>query len=345
MSYPVAPLPDTNSRQPAITMRQSSTSLLTIDSEDRFANYDEAGAAASENPQKLNVTPYDFVIRKPESLMNGFFTRIGITEVNFPWGIPNINAKTNKITIAWAGLTTGQVTVTILDGFYSPVALANHIQGIVRAFAGGGLANFTMTYGATGTPAFEYDTKNSAQLISFQPLAYNSATYPFPSTTKQLFQLMGFSSLNSAFESQGISGYTFCQYTKYIDLTCYQLTNNQSLKDQTSQRIARDMLCRLYLGDANTPGNVPLNTAADPSGNPAYIPAGCAPFTIYRNFNTPKQIQWIPNQPIPGYLAFQVYDDAGAPLNEILPNATPEISYDGQATFLDWSMTMLVSEN
>jgi hypothetical protein len=54
----------------------------------------------------------------------------------------------------------------------------------------------------------------------------------------------------------------------------------------------------------------------------------------------PKQIQWIPNQNIPGFLQFQVYDDTGDLLDNslIVPNT-------GLASqFLDWSMTMLVSE-
>ena len=64
--------------------------------------------------------------------------------------------------------------------------------------------------------------------------------------------------------------------------------------------------------------------------------------TIYRNFTTPKQIQWIPNQPIPGYLRFQVYDDAGALLSE-----STGLSYDLDSQYgnLDWSMTLQVSEN
>jgi hypothetical protein len=142
--------------------------------------------------------------------------------------------------------------------------------------------------------------------------------------------------LNRQLRPIGFSGYTFCQFSRYLDIVCYQLTNNQALKDQTSQTVARDMLCRLYLGD----GNLPCNINA---GDANFCPPGCAPFTIYRDFASPKQIQWIPNQPIPGFLRFEIFDDTGAPVNEALTDIIGTAE-NGAAAYLDWSMTMQVSE-
>jgi hypothetical protein len=96
------------------------------------------------------------------------------------------------------------------------------------------------------------------------------------------------------------------------------------------------MLCRLYLGD----GNLPCNINA---GDANFCPPGCAPFTIYRDFASPKQIQWIPNQPIPGFLRFEIFDDTGAPVNEALTDIIGTAE-NGAAAYLDWSMTMQVSE-
>jgi hypothetical protein len=81
--------------------------------------------------------------------------------------------------------------------------------------------------------------------------------------------------------------------------------------------------------------------------DPDFCPPGCAPFIIYRNFTMPKQIQWIPNQNIPGFLQFQVFDDSGASLNQsvtISQNQGTSIDVDSYNS-TDWSMTMLVSEN
>ena len=66
---------------------------------------------------------------------------------------------------------------------------------------------------------------------------------------------------------------------------------------------------------------------------------GCAPFVIYQQYNNPKQIQWQPNQPVPGYLVFQVYD-----VGDLLDSsAVYSANTSGQNE--DWSMTLLVSEN
>ncbi len=347
--YPVQPLPDTNARQATMTIRPPSTSLLAIDSEDRYKSYTENEAQLGNDPAIVNVSPYYFEISKAESLMNGFFTRVGVSEVQFPWGIPNINAKTQSMFFSWIDDgEEGQIEIVIQAGFYTPTALAAAVQAAVRARANsqtpGLLAAFTMTYGLNGAPQFAYAT-NSATQIAFQPLSPNSVFYPFPATQKQLFNVLGFGALNTAEDVAAFGGYTFCQYTRYIDIVCSQLTNNQALKDQMSQVIARDSLCRLYLGDGVMPGNIPCT-------EPQFAPPGTAPFTIYRNFATPKQIQWLPNQPIPGYLRFEVFDDSGASLTEAIRNIQEPSVSDGptditidQGVYLDWSMTMLVSEN
>lgn len=332
--YAVASLPDTNARSPSITVRPSSTALLTIDSEDRYKDYIDARA----NP----TSPYNFTIRKPENMMAGFFTRLAVTEVNFPFTIPNINRKTNEIGISYevSGSPVALASIILTNGFYTPSQLAEEIQAQVSAIPA--LSAFTMTYGAIApigsVPFFEYNT-NTATTIAFNPLPYNSAGYPFPPTTKQLFDVLGFNETNTTQQIVAPSGYTFCQAIRYIDIVANVLTSVSALKDQTSQPIVRDMLCRVYLGDGGGTGQ--STTPADASG---FCPPGCSPFTIYRNFTNPKQIQWIPNQNIPGCLQFQVYDDAGDLLsNSLEPTTIGQPSQDELAT--DWSMTILVSEN
>lgn len=362
--YSNAPLPDLNARQVATTIRPPSTSLLTIDSEDRFTDYLQARGDPSGNFTS-NASPYDFTIQKSESLMNGFLTRCGITEVCFPWAIPNINVKTNKMLYYYTIGAAGPVAqiINLDNAFLRPHEIAAGIQAIVEQDVPG----FTMVYAANGlgNPSFSYSTNNAANTIAFIPMLYNAAGYPYPPQTKQLFDLLGFTNANSAFAVSGAGNYTLCQAIRYVDIVCNQLTNNQALKDQTSQTVARDMLCRLYLGDGGGTGqstvpasntgtvNATTQSFTTPLGvsgsfevfddqSPQFCPPGCAPMTIYRNFSTPKQIQWIPNQPIPGYLRFQVYDDAGALLSE-----STGLSYNLQSQYgnLDWSMTLQISEN
>ena len=342
--YANAPLPDTNARQGAMTMRPATTALLTIDSEDRYQNYEQTRA---------NLTsPYNFSINKSESLMPGFMTRLGVSEICFPWTVPNINVKTNRINFAYVvgggGVFAGVITLPI--GFYTPVGLAAALQGEIRAAVP--QANlFTVTYGAGppvgafvgNLPVFSYNTTNTDTVL-FAPFTYNSAAYPYGPNTKQLFDILGFGLEQLVNATSGLGTFTYCQAIRYIDVVCNQLTNSQAQKDQTSQTVARDMLCRLYLGSGAGDGQ----STVQPS-DPAFCPPGCAPTTIYRNFTLPKQIQWIPNQNIPGYLQFQIYDDSGDLLDTSLTigtfGAPPVIPGYRAGEFTDWSMTLLITEN
>ncbi len=320
-----------NQQNIGTTIRPASTSLLTIDSEDRFTDYEQKRISFTG----YNSSPYDFTITKPESIMNGFFTRLAVTEVVFPTNdIPNISRTTNTINITYVSAgTTYNNTVTLDIGFYTPVALATVLQGLIQAQSAL-LSAFTMDYGLTTTgvsilPRFKYNTNNPAVTIAFHPLAYNSIAYPYPTTTRQLFDLLAFSNINEGLSVVGGSGSTNCEGTRYIDIVCPQLVYNQSLKDTSSQSIVRDSLCRMYL----IPDS--YNNSFEPD-TPDYTPPGTVPTTIYRNFSSPKQIAWSPNQPI-GQLTFQVYDDNG-----VLLVPTGPISFIGN---IEWSMTLQVTEN
>lgn len=315
----------------AVTERSPAYAVLAIDSEDRFKDYPES---LSSGTGGYNDSPYDFQITKNESMMNGFFTRLALTEINFPWAIPNINPTTNQIIVQYQ-VGAGPVqsaTVTISDGFYRPSDLAAALQVEIRALDPT-LAAATVAYGATNEPFFVYQTNAAGTTIAFQPLPYNSSAYPYPATTKQLFYLLGFRDVNTA-QSATLGGvYTFCQAIRYVDIVCNQLTYNQALKDTMSQATARDTLCRLYLGDGPYTGTSTMNPS-----DPDFCPPGCAPFTIYRQFTNPKFIRWLPNQPVQGNLRFEVYDDNGIALTNMLTGFF-------NSRDMNWSMTLLVSED
>lgn len=285
--------------------------------------------------------------------MNGFFTRLGVTEVNFPWVIPNINKKTNKMRCRFQVGAAPVVTRTInlASSFMTPSQIASALQTIIRGFSAS-LAAFTMTYGVSPISiyntsvvnVFAYDTNAAGVTIAFDPIEYNSTDYPYPPATKQLFDLLGFygrsppltildppATGNRMLTTANYGNVTLCQSIRYIDIVCSQLVYNQANKDVASQPIYRDMLCRLYVNDPGTGTSTVLPNSS------TYCPPGCAPLTIYRDFAQPKQIQWIPNQPIPGVLRFEVYDDTGAPLTEMIGDY-----FTGGE---NWSMTLLVTEN
>lgn len=383
-------LPTNNysARDTAITQRPTSTALLAIDSEDRFKTYEDSRKESGIS----NGNPYDFSIDTAASLMNGFFTRIGVSEVVFPWVIPNINKKTYQIRVQYftdanffgdwdpttvyavgeivlnptqpippganamyISLTAGNVgnspanspanwapyvpatvtsTITLAYGFYTPAQLAAAVQVAVRALDAS-LAGFTMIYGELEQCKMTYDTNSNGVALAFLPMIANSTAYPYSSRTKQLFDVLGFLDSNKDWLSTASGGgLTLCQAIRYIDIVCPQLTYNQALKDTMSQPTARDSLCRIYIANESAPSTISPSSAF-------FVPPGCAPTTIYRDFSQPKQIQWLPNQPIVGALRFQVFDDQGEPLADSDP-ATQAPYYLNRT---DWSMSMLITEN
>jgi hypothetical protein len=256
--------------------------------------------------------------------------------------IPNINVKTNKINFIYEVAPAAPVVVpiTVEVGFYTPAQLAAEIQTIVRAIDPPNTGTFFMTYGpSTGTigsnlPIFEYGSGSGAVGVAFSPMTPNTAAYPYDDNARQLFDVLGFSIVNSTPDGNAFGGPTFAQATRYVDIVCNQLTNNQALKDTGSQKVMRDAICRIYIVD---PANI-QSTVAPSSAT--FCPPGCAATTIYRNFSQPKQIQWLPNQPIVGSLQFQVYDDEGD-----LLTITESYASTVPPSRANWSMTMLVSEN
>ena len=334
----------TKSVHDAITERSPAYAILAIDSEDRFTDFIQArkaaGAPLSDN--FYNRSPYDFQITKNESMMNGFFTRLALTELNFPWTIPNINARTNEIVFKYkvGANPEASETLTLLPGFYRPSQLAAAIEAAVLAITGNPVPGFTMSYGNGGIPSFTFDSGVGTTSVAFEPLDYNSTLYPYPSTTKQLFDVLGFNDGIEVLDTSGEGGITYCQAIRYIDIICSQLTYNQALKDTMSQTVARDTLCRLYLGDGPYTGT----STMDPS-DPDFCPPGCAPFTIYRQFANPKFIRWLPNQPVQGNLRFQVFDDDGNNLEEALIERTSSTAGQIVDSSENWSMTLLVSED
>jgi hypothetical protein len=285
-------------------------------------------------------------------------TRLAVSEVVFPWMYPNINARTSTIRIYGQNISLGlnvSGVVVLATGFYTPYqlseAMTNALRNAFLSLIPDGGADIEVKYGTGGLPRFTVGFPGfvpSEYIFSFLPMTYGETynafglpdTYKwnYPSSSKQLFDVMGFTSSNSNNYQYQFGQATLAQAVRYIDIICPQLTANQGLPDATSQAIADSALCRVYLADGDEP--VGVDVASE-----FFAPPGTEPFVIYRTFPQPKQIQWNAMMPIQGRLQFQVVDDNG----EVLPavdggivgvaNLVPYVSY------ADWSMSLLLTEN
>lgn len=337
----------------AMQIRQPSTALLTVSSSDRYPSAAASRGVLDPSGAFITIpsTPYKFTIRKAQSIMNGFFTRIGVTEVRMPWIIPNVNFSTNKILLLTAG---APIPISLTLGFYTPVGLAAALQAAIRAIPGGAWAGFTVTYGEyTPKPRFRFDSEGLTPDFSFAPMPPNYTSgdpgyYPFNESRRQLYDLLGLTYLITANPNDAAilpsmtGGDTLCQYTDFVDIVCSNLTLNQSLKDDSTSLRSFDSLCRLYI--TASPQNFPY----DASGAPVYFaPPGTTPQVIYKDFSSPKFIQWNAAQPI-GQLTFEVYDDQGYSLDSAInfSGNTYDINVGRIAlTGAEWDMTLQVTEN
>ena len=309
----------------AMPIREPSTANLLIDSQDRqslqssgdFVGFPTAG---------------QFTIQKGASILNGFFTRIGVSEVNLDWAVPNISAATqwglgfanNVFTVDISGAGANPYTLTIPVGFYN---VAQVLDAMVSRL------------NTVGTGVFSIDLSNGQVAISStvpynfttaSPVLYSQLGLPSGSGSKALRQVVGGFGVNTNNLYNTVDLRTF----QYLDFVSNDLTYNQELKDATTKNIERDVLCRFYLSWDTPP--VP-----DAYGFP--ILPGYSKFSLRRQFSTPKQIRWEPNMPI-GNLTFQVYgklQGLSNPTNYQQIN-TPLTPYFQE--FYDWQMTLQVSE-
>ena len=329
--------PDT---EHAVTVRPASTSIFAVDSIDRYQSYVEASAGTQ--------SPYRFNITRNQSLLNGFFTRIALTEIVFPYYVWNLNARTAYIRVSLNGGAFQTIDLSIYEGMLSPSEFATYLETQLQIQLT--LPGLTVVY---SDGRFFIQT-NGADTIAFARGNFTSLNARASTLQQfQMFDLLNMTVDNMVQNDTQITGVTRMRYTEYIDIVCSQLTYNQDLKDASSDPNNRDILARIYIENENNAVQPYYKQTGFTVGPPGVIAGtevtsdnsipGTYPVTINRKFPMPKQILWNKAQPI-GNLVFEVYDDKG----EILSNHAT-VGGGGQPLpdygMPNWRMTLLVTEN
>jgi len=260
----------------AVTFRAPATANLMVDSADRNST--------------LNPSAFDFQITRPNSIMNGFFTRCGTTEVVLEWSEPNILEGEITLDISGASVRS-QVTTTIISSFLNVADLLNLIVEDLSGTNGVALS-VVQTGGYTGISA----TGGRFRVVS-TPLAVQLGIDLSPALATQKL----------------INGFPDLRLYRYLDFVSPTLTYNQDLKDTSTSTYNRDVLCRWYMAEDQP-------EATDAYGFPILM--GYESFVRRRIFNPPKQIKWDNNIPV-GNLIFQVYNDDG----ELLLPSEPKTNW------------------
>jgi len=339
-----------------ITQRPTSTALFCISSADRYATQEQA--------RDDSTSPYRFTITKRESLLNGFFTRMALTEIRFPMTLPNVSSAvfTNLLglDVTLADLSAAVHFITIPDGSYSPPELGALVQAIWNTNYPG----FPITVSVTANQEFLIDAGAGNTVVVYPlstALPSNLPNNGVPPNTYQLCDMMGFTAANFVAAQKQLSdpiGTNF-YWTDYVDIVATNLTYNQALKDSSSSQVTRDIIYRIYLTNGVPAYSYPtfigqynlfdadanVNNVFPPVAYSGALPEGSRPQLIYRQFQNPKEIRWSKNQPI-GQVTFEVYDDKGRCLADLFPvGILNGKTYNPASQSSDWNMTMLVSEN
>jgi hypothetical protein len=289
-----------------MTIREPSTANLMIDALDR----NQVG------------NPGSFTIQKKSAILNGFFTRIGVTEVVLDWGIPNISSyySNNTFTVTVLGV---QLTATVPDGQYT-------VEQVLK--------NITTTLTAFGTYTFAIVYTNGIVYLKCTVTA-GGASQNFTINQTYLADQLGFNQ-NAVGNNFGVGSANVVdlRWWRYLDFTSADLTYPQDVKDGMTSDNTRNVLCRFYLEWDNPPQN-------DAYGFPILF--GYQFCCCRRIFSPAKQIKWEPNLPI-GNLSFQVFGVTGPigfpALVQYLQVSPPNISNIASNFNWNWLMTLQVSE-
>jgi hypothetical protein len=312
-----------------IIQRTSASQYLVLDSRNRVFS--------SSNKQVINQPWNNFRLQKGQSLMESFATRLTISEIRFPWFIPNINSLNNQL---WYISGTEVYDIQIDVGFLTPAQIVEQIN---QQFIDLAVPNPPVLSYSNYQYQFTLNVANvDEQYFSFfNPDNFNTSTdievYQTQyATTPSLMSLLGFT-FDQSWVLNPVDGIirgniTESLYTTYVDIVSDKLNQYTTNLDGSSDSTSNRLLLRLYLADECS---FPATYAVD-GVNALY-----QPFLIHRQFKNPKQVMWN-KESVVDWLDISVRDQYGflVPLPQIL-NGTDFT--DG--AYPDFQITLLATEN
>jgi hypothetical protein len=364
-----APYEGSYSTQPqdqpsTVIERVPATQYLTLNSADRFQSsstqntqvnivnratgqYQKSSATLNSVNQNWN----NFILQRPQNLMESFATRISVSEVRFPWFIPNISSANNTFWVQTPANAPGQplavYKIVVPGGFYTASQLATTLGTLV--------ASATAVYPPAIVGATMYRPFNVAYTgtqFSFIPIVggagpfslyyFDPFTNPTPPaqntfyTSANLLKTLGFtynqSSGGTNTTTTLIGSPTNLLYTDYVDIVSEKINYYSETKDGSSTSSTNNaLICRLYLAD-----EVSMYQAT---------PVGQAPFLIHRQFKNPKQIMWN-KEAVIDLVDIKVLDQYGqlVPL-PVIAGVQSSSPIETVGSYPDFQITLLASEN
>lgn len=328
---------------PGVPFRPPAVAVLSIDSRDRVVIDPATGYRID------TTTPNEIYINRQQTLVQGFFTRLGLTELSMQWNVPNVidngPCKNNTLLLersatAGTGVVTGTYKISINEGFYTPNELAAEITDNLNTASAFGSADWLCSYA-------ERDLLNNCNVFTITCNPAGAAVYfrirpeNFASND-DLCNVMGFSYPPKVFGISITGSFSSMLYTPYFDIVSANITKKQNVRDNSTNAITgQNLLTRVYLvqSDVTTQRErTPIPGAADCNI------IGTRPFTLYRQYSLPKQIYWDTKEFI-GVIDLRLVDYKGRTLYsppEQSFNPLTEFSFCGNAA--NYQLTIQVTE-
>jgi len=313
------------------TYRKPKTYTLHVDSRDRytprmfrttdvFTNFPSQTVSKTAGPFMLDSreNPGTVVkISNQRNLINGYFSRIALTEIS-------INLATQQILVGFngrfyfttnnAGVQTAR-TAAIPAGWYTPVTLAAAIQVAIRA-AAAELPSFTCNapYTVANSPLqFGFVFATNTAVTMRMDLNQTGVEQGSAEASARFLRLIGFTNRTpfgysefnegqqtltaGAFAATLSGGAPQYAYTPYIDIFSSYLSNYKAPKDASTTLGSRyTHLARVYMAECPLQGGG-FNTSV-PVIAPDRMIVGTSPTIVYKSFMKPNWCEWSPNQSI-----------------------------------------------
>jgi hypothetical protein len=345
---------------PGQPIRQPAVCLMTVDTADRLI-YNQGtsttGLATGGFSEANAGNTNSVYINKQQTLINGYITRIALTDFNMNWNIPNVNEYNNSFTVnLYPGTPGADLTITVSVGandYYTMTELATALTTALNTAVAATPLAASYTFLVQANKEYRFftiintvGTAGSKARFAIVP-RFGNRTERLSSQVDDLCQMMGFGNLRFTIDAEAFtSSYASMIYTPYIDVVSKQLTKKQNINDNcTSQISGQNLLARIYLNpDGIVPNQSSAASGTTADAQEAFI-LGCRPFTINREFQVPKQIYWdtkefinVIDLELQDYLGRTLFMDTSA------YRTSAQNTYDCGNEANNWNLTLQITE-
>ena len=263
------------------TIRQPSYTALLVDSMDRYPN-------GYPDDVNMQTTSSEWSLQSSQYVLNGYFTRLSLTQIQFFWNLPTcISGYNNKWGFNFSDI--GFLPISIPTGWYSPATMAQAILDWSTGTPGPPLTGFTcvadsvtgiLTFGYTSDFTLLTPTAASAQATS---RTISANIYARTYQTSGAIPGVAVAVEGGTYALTGTLPTMLA--TRFINLESKYLTKHQRVKDSSTLLSGQstNILCRI--------------NAFAPSTRTAWPPLVAeTPFVISLDFATTKLINWSPDE-------------------------------------------------